>query len=70
MTESKFDGKEALIIPVISAEKDEPEIELMLVKEGDVLEIRLKGQKLCDGDWTGNFKKLFEEALRKWGKIT
>ena len=60
--------KEAIITEICLPNDDREGIELILVvdEDADVAELRVDGKIICSGDWSGNFKKLFAKALKKW----
>ena len=58
--------KESIIIPVL-IDEDGNEKNLSFNYEDDMLSLNLDGEKICYGDWSGNFKLAMERMLKVWG---
>jgi hypothetical protein len=59
--------KESIKIEVIKKD-DDNEHPLEIECDGDVLEFILDGKSIFEGDYSGNFAKLFQRALEIWGQ--
>jgi hypothetical protein len=54
-----------VVVPDVDVDVD---LEVVCLKDDDVLEFYLDGKKVFSGDWSGNFRKLFEILLEEMGK--
>jgi len=50
---------------VLQGNPDNHEIEVRWEEGSDVIDFYLDGKQVFGGDWTGNFKKLFEALLKE-----
>ncbi|MDD5240024.1 MAG: hypothetical protein PHH61_06215 [Candidatus Nanoarchaeia archaeon] len=57
--------KESIKTVVIAPDGNEHNLEIVV--DGDVAEFLLDGKQVFDGDYSGNFAKIFKRALEIWG---
>lgn len=56
---------ESIYVPVNGSDDAEHTLEIRLL-DGIAIQLLLDGKEICSGDWDGNFKVVFERALKIW----